>query len=380
MISRSVVQCLDRFTEILSAGHLEQHEAEVPYSLWQDELGRFRVWVSDTGAHQTNQSSLDYRLRDASHIRDQVIRLLNQLLNLLDDLQTAPDEALLEISDSESDISSDESLPSETRLIYQRLVGCISGLNQTSILIRRPAPCDRLVATMEEDTTHFTSYCCEYTRSKYPRADAVVVDRLNRMVSNCQALQRYREKHRPDLSPGLDTDLSRQFGTAATDSDCQDGTNSESDQSIISPYVHGDRGIPPPPEESANRRPFRCPYCFYTISIRDRRAWKQHVLSDLMPYVCIFPACETPGKTYDRRQDWFSHLVQMHHLTAGADSNHPCPLCHEPLPQEDDAEKHLGRHLEELALLALPCVNHTWEALDEGEEEQLPEKTVSLDK
>ena len=70
MISLKIEECLNRFTEILSAGHLERCEAEVPSSVWQDELGRFRVWVANTGANNTGELFLEYRLLDASHIGD----------------------------------------------------------------------------------------------------------------------------------------------------------------------------------------------------------------------------------------------------------------------------------------------------------------------
>src|SRR4051794_39618294 len=45
----------------------------------QDEYGRLRVWAGNIGAHQSGRASLDYRLRDASHIKDQIIRLLDDL-------------------------------------------------------------------------------------------------------------------------------------------------------------------------------------------------------------------------------------------------------------------------------------------------------------
>jgi len=45
--------------------------------------GRFRVWSGNIGAHQTGKSSLDYRLRDASHIKTRVLGLLKDLGELL---------------------------------------------------------------------------------------------------------------------------------------------------------------------------------------------------------------------------------------------------------------------------------------------------------
>ena len=45
----------------------------------QDELGRFRVWLGNVGAHRSGRISLDYRLREAANTRDSVLELLADL-------------------------------------------------------------------------------------------------------------------------------------------------------------------------------------------------------------------------------------------------------------------------------------------------------------
>ena len=45
----------------------------------QDELGRFRVWLGNVGAHRSGRVSLDYRLREATSLRDSVLELLKDL-------------------------------------------------------------------------------------------------------------------------------------------------------------------------------------------------------------------------------------------------------------------------------------------------------------
>ena len=44
-----------------------------------DEFERFRVWAGNAGAHRTGKVSLDYRLREASHIHEELANLLGQL-------------------------------------------------------------------------------------------------------------------------------------------------------------------------------------------------------------------------------------------------------------------------------------------------------------
>jgi hypothetical protein len=50
----------------------------------KDELGRFRIWVENAGAHRSGRVSLDYRLREAPEVKEVVLELMN---NLHSDLQ-----------------------------------------------------------------------------------------------------------------------------------------------------------------------------------------------------------------------------------------------------------------------------------------------------
>ncbi|EXJ77654.1 hypothetical protein A1O3_09883 [Capronia epimyces CBS 606.96] len=44
---------------------------------------QFILWYSNIGAHQKGRGSLDYRLREASHLRDLVIEILDRLSRIL---------------------------------------------------------------------------------------------------------------------------------------------------------------------------------------------------------------------------------------------------------------------------------------------------------
>ena len=48
------------------------------FGLLQD-LGRFRVWSENIGAHRRGRVSLDYRLRNAARLRQTVVTLLSDL-------------------------------------------------------------------------------------------------------------------------------------------------------------------------------------------------------------------------------------------------------------------------------------------------------------
>jgi hypothetical protein len=93
-ISSTLAVCFQRFSRTLGSDTLASHDSDVPISLWQDELGRLRVWAANIGAHRKDQASLDYRLRDASHIRDQTIQLLKIVNRWFDDLEEVSSESL----------------------------------------------------------------------------------------------------------------------------------------------------------------------------------------------------------------------------------------------------------------------------------------------
>jgi hypothetical protein len=52
--------------------------------LLEDDYGKFRVWAGNTGAHRLGRVSLDYRLRESSHMSSKVLAIL---ANLEDDLE-----------------------------------------------------------------------------------------------------------------------------------------------------------------------------------------------------------------------------------------------------------------------------------------------------
>ena len=56
--------------------HVDEGEA-------QDEFGRLRLWAGTMCAYRSGESSLDNRLKDAVHVRQQVVSLLEDLYSNL---------------------------------------------------------------------------------------------------------------------------------------------------------------------------------------------------------------------------------------------------------------------------------------------------------
>lgn len=79
--------CFTSFNRLYEV--LESEEADnasrMHFASIADEIGRFNVWAGNIGAHQNGRSSLDYRLRDASHIREEFVKVLQYLRETLDD-------------------------------------------------------------------------------------------------------------------------------------------------------------------------------------------------------------------------------------------------------------------------------------------------------
>ncbi|KAF4625812.1 hypothetical protein G7Y89_g12351 [Cudoniella acicularis] len=61
---------------------------------------------------------------------------------------------------------------------------------------------------------------------------------------------------------------------------------------------------------SKGEPPFECPYCWQIQAIKSQKLWKKHVLADLRPYMCTFEHCEI--KLFNDHHSWFSHELKNH--------------------------------------------------------------------
>lgn len=94
MMDRSISHwhdvCFQNFGDLsdaLSASEKSEYHEQMPMSFVIDQSGRFNVWAGNIGAQKRGSTSLDYRLRDASHIKDQVVGQLKFLAQRLEDGQ-----------------------------------------------------------------------------------------------------------------------------------------------------------------------------------------------------------------------------------------------------------------------------------------------------
>ncbi|KAF4630909.1 hypothetical protein G7Y89_g7224 [Cudoniella acicularis] len=72
--------------------------------------------------------------------------------------------------------------------------------------------------------------------------------------------------------------------------------------------------LPPPPKSCITDRDFECPYCFIICPARYQkpRAWRAHVLRDLLPYMCTFANCTDGDQLYGTKNEWILHEEWNH--------------------------------------------------------------------
>ena len=400
-ISSSIIACLKSFNDFIEEirSLQDKNVKGLVASSWEDELGRLRMWAANIGAHQTGQSSLDFRLRDASHIREQIIKLLHGLLRRLQDARDvlADDEESHDEVAPEDDALNDGDRETEIQELQESLATNVNCLFQMSLLVRKPAQHDLYLGSRGADVAAFGPFDYNHVKEKFPEADDALVRRLGYAITRRRRYLKYRERHAMKLRQGI-SNLDHGFdiqeheimghgtesvlsSTIVTELEQRnidfDDKASDTDvsQTSYAPTLlrGGNLAIPPPPKASLEGVPFECPYCFYMIKIDGIRAWNKHIFQDLQPYICIAPTCLTPDKLYSTRHEWLDHMYMAHTAVMTHEGTKEesksfvvCVLCQETFELRKQYERHLARHLQELALFVLPSVEEDSDVGEDG--------------
>jgi hypothetical protein len=300
-ISGHVARCLAVFRGLV--GPPDGAELDFPDGVLLqivDEQSRFKVWSGNIGAHKTGLSSLDYRLRDASHIKFQVINLLKDLSQLIEDAsaiargeQTPWDQEELEEDEQHSD--SDDSPDTELGQIAVDMADVINCLLGLTVTIRNPAPHDRYIQARATDASHFEPFDIQHVRSKFDDIQPWLADWLGKAISRRRQYLRYRHSHHEKLSQGLDDELDAgktledQTVASSIPSHLKEGRVSTKAQPVLTDdasdagmsqtsyatsMATADRLTIPPLPKEAHAGPFQCCLCYMIIVARDRAAWK----------------------------------------------------------------------------------------------------------
>lgn len=214
-----------------------------PPPRFEDESTRFKMWAGNLGAHQSGRASLDYRLREAPHLHDQVIYLLEDLSQSLQDAlqmvnsesepepetepETRPmgaadgnkhrtpslqsDDGLDQSSEDSFTDSVDNDVPFKDRLtgLYVDVKEAIDCLLRLSVAIANPVPHERvriLGVGPREDISFRETYDIGYVQDKFPAISAELATYLGKALTRRRQFFKYREAHRARLASGLDMD------------------------------------------------------------------------------------------------------------------------------------------------------------------------------
>lgn len=319
LVALNVHHCLKDFQAVCNKLSSAQSsiKTKLPLATLKDIFGGFRLWSSNVGAHRTGRGSLGYKLREASHIRDQVIQLvqgMKAVLNEVSEIVTGQRPSWEVMSDSESDTEEDSAnglqKPDTTELaqLAAELKETNACLMRLSVAIRNPAPHDQFKESAHIDTAYYEPFDIAHVRGKFPKAPEYLTARLGKAISRRRQYLRYRDDHSKKYKQGLtrrgtlpDMGAHREVESTVASSlppavkasvniaDLEEEDEYDETQSVTSYASSGhdpEKLRPPPlPMEGRDGEPFVCKLCFRYTAVRHVKAWQKHVYRDLQPYV-----------------------------------------------------------------------------------------------
>ncbi|KAF8243706.1 hypothetical protein K440DRAFT_589332 [Wilcoxina mikolae CBS 423.85] len=320
--------------------------------------------------------SLDYRLQEASKVKQMVMKLLEDLTRSLQEASAAisgetripeagswsSDSSVTSSEDDHSEVVPERAPVSELEECFLEITHIITCLYELSITIRNPAPRDRLAKCSKINVSHFESFDVAHVSEKFRCAEEYLCVQFGRANTRRRQLLIYNELHhkkisgryekpettaipaipqsralpKQDMSQSLNEEQSA-LGTRTLDA------RSESSRSQTSFALSSgcERAVildvppPPNPKRAFTGDPFQCPFCFIIIRVANQREWKSHVFKDLRPYSCTFEGCPRSNHLYDSSHDWFEHELAVHRVECY------CNSCNKTFPSRTNFQDHL---------------------------------------
>ncbi|KAL8681313.1 MAG: hypothetical protein Q9186_002577 [Xanthomendoza sp. 1 TL-2023] len=214
-----------------------------------------------------------------------------------------------------------------------------------SMLVRKPAQHDLRSATKTADVAVFEPFDYNHVRDKYPKADDIVVSRLGHGITRRRKYLKYRERHASKLKQGINHVTGDDYASSAgvlsetVVTDVQHGNINFQDNASESGFSQtsyaptlvngGDITIPSPPRASQGEHSVMESTCFQRSTALHMHEWVHHQRT-IHPY-------EAPTQTLKEHRE-----------------SHVCALCKEKQDTSERYERHVARHLQELALFILP--------------------------
>ncbi|KAF5583094.1 transcription factor [Fusarium subglutinans] len=301
---------------------------------------------------------------------------------------------------TDSDLDDDDSISPETRLstLCTDIAEAIDCLLRLSLAIANPAPHERfrkLGAGPDEDVSFYEAHDVRYVQEKFPEISQGLSDVLGKFITRRRQFFKYREAHHAKLAAGLDQETQKDTNrtevvphtvassipehlkeSSVIDEDSRSNmAMSETSYATSAGYLMLEDGemkpapplrVPPRPPE-ADKGVFE-----YVTSLEtsDRTlAFSQGVLNQIRTLIDDIGGNFTTLPSAVELRDHIRHqhlpsasveqlsiVVARGRVSVSKDVTKECPLCRRDISGLKSYIKHVGRHLEQLALHALPRI------------------------
>jgi hypothetical protein len=289
-IADRVQECLQQFDLIRHNEEIYEISKEAKVTI-DESFDRFTIWKNNIGAHRTDTASLEYRLRDASHIKEMIEESLQDIILSLSDAneiitgdKTPWEENIHDnVDDCGPEDGSDSDPESDRTELYQistYVLETVKSLLRLSITIKNPAPFDRFLRSREIDITPFETFDIGHTKSKLPLAEDFLLQRLGKANSKRRAYFKYREEHRERLEKDLGPDNRTIASSLPAAVDIIPPFDRYEDNASVTSYARTEItpsnsiSVPRMPREAEDGQPFECPFCFSITMVRTKNEWK----------------------------------------------------------------------------------------------------------
>ncbi|OBR06238.1 Transcription factor RfeG [Colletotrichum higginsianum IMI 349063] len=334
---------------------------------FRDQLARLRVWSGDTGALDRGQDSLESRLRDASHIRTQILELLNDLAQSLKDAR----DIMASFGPSWNGLNNEKEVPddvdaeTEGTEIATDITDLVDCLSRLSFSIHNPAPHDEILASKVTDAESFEQQDIQHVRTRFAGIKYYLARRLGKAISRRREYFQYLKTSQPGfrsrgstnesqlgpkLKPLLTPEQVERIISAGDLSDDDDSDLGDSQSIHQTPRMASQKTKDPRVARQRSASMFtsllkgatdisvECPYCYTEISVRTASSLKKHLLGDLKPFNCLAEVCAISENSFSTLDEWMQHMLQNHLRT------YRCPvLCKNTFISRSDCAKHLAQ-------------------------------------
>ncbi|KAH7010415.1 hypothetical protein EDB80DRAFT_892378 [Ilyonectria destructans] len=373
-VSVAARRCMTAFSRFVPAPK-EQQQATgnetIEFSkanrmILMNQFSRFKIWAANVEALSAGFSSVDYRFRDDSDIRDVVLKLLRRLSEKLelvqiadnspfrpsvpeeDDADTLSSDSTLE-SDDESSRGEDKEHNTPPQPLRIRIIEeTVTHLYKITSLAERSnihTEDQSMVKWLERNSAEVDDQLTDlgwhiqwlleenFAQLRYSpflknRLILAVLNRRRRLLyhgsrqhkfqhgvndtfdsrvlASTSPLETQRGIHSRRVPEEPPSFLSKGKGRAVDSTNTTESTSSGSQYLDVAPTGG------PDPEVTEST----CPYCSQPLGEEmfsaDKTNWNRHVLLDLQPYVCLFRDCDSPLRQYGTKDEWINHMAWTH--------------------------------------------------------------------